>query len=550
MRRFSWVFLTFVFLSTANAEDMTGKVKKAVERSTLNQPGTKPFHLKAVLAPSFERDKGSSRSGSIEMWWASPSQWKREIQSPEFHQIEIVCNGRDWQKNEGDYFPEWLRETAVQLINPLPELDQVLDHVKTAESRNFPGQINIDWSATTGTTEVRNIQRFSVALEPITGLLLYTYGFGWGAEFKDYHGFHRLMVARTLDVGTPQLTAKVQTLDDLGDVPAGFFDADPTGGDSKPLETKVIDEPTLRKNLLPMEPVIWPKIQNGSFAGNVTTWIVIDRDGRVREIDGPVSENAAVNDVGKEAVGKMRFRPFQVNGIPVQVMSQFTLPFRTTRPPGSENFESAETYFEHGRKVGFLAATQKSPYILRAEFHFGSHDGSVRTGHYEDTWLDQDHWVRKAEGGDDFCERSQSGETRYRDSRGSQAALQCLVLKILEPIPAIDTFSESDWNISRETFNGTSTVRLVAGGESQARCYWFDDSGLLLKANIGGLEIRRSKFEDFGGVKIARQIDVLKDGKLAMLISVTEVTPAGTVSPDSFKLTGHEWQRAFTDEVR
>ena len=92
-----------------------------------------------------------------------------------------------------------------------------------------------------------------------------------------------------------------------------------------------------------MEPVIWPKIQNGPFAGNVTTWIVIDREGRVREIDGPVSENAAVNDVGKEAVGKMRFTPFLVDGIPVQVMSQFTLPFRTTRPAGSENFESAES---------------------------------------------------------------------------------------------------------------------------------------------------------------------------------------------------------------
>src|SRR6266536_2464538 len=226
MRRFWWVFLIFVFLSAADAEDMTGKVKKAVERSTLNQPGTKPFHLKAVLAPSFERDKGSGRSGNIEIWWASPSQWKREIRSPEFHQIEIVSNGHDWQKNEGDYFPEWLRETAVQLVNPLPELDQVLDHVKTAENRNFTGQINIDWSATTGTAEARNIQRYSVGLELKTGLLLYTYGFGWGAAFKDYHGFHGLMVARTLEVGTPQLTAKVQTLDDLGDVPARFFEAD------------------------------------------------------------------------------------------------------------------------------------------------------------------------------------------------------------------------------------------------------------------------------------------------------------------------------------
>jgi hypothetical protein len=231
-------------------------------------------------------------------------------------------------------------------------------------------------------------------------------------------------------------------------------------------------------------------------------------------------------------------------------MSQLTLPFRTARPAGSENFESAEIYFERGWKIGFLAAAQKSPYILRAEFHFASHDGSVQTGHYEDTWLDQDHWLRKAEGGGDFCERSQNGETRYRNSRGLQAALLCLVLKILEPIPALDTFTESDWNISRETFNGTSTVRLVAGRENQSRGYWFDDSGLLLKAHIGGLEIRPSNFEDFDGVKIARQIDVLKDGRLAMPIIITEVGPAGTMSPESFKLQGHEWQRAFTDEVR
>ena len=93
-------------------------------------------------------------------------------------------------------------------------------------------------------------------------------------------------------------------------------------------------------------------------------------------------------------------------------------------------------------------------------------------------------------------------------------------------------------------------MRLAAGRENEARSYWFDDSGLLLKASIGALEIRRSKFEDFGGVKIARQIDVLKDGRLALPISITEVAPAGTVSPDTFKLNGHEWQRAFTDEVR
>jgi hypothetical protein len=49
------------------------EVKKAVERSTLDRPGTKPFHLKAVLSPRFDRDKASGLTGKVEIWWASPT---------------------------------------------------------------------------------------------------------------------------------------------------------------------------------------------------------------------------------------------------------------------------------------------------------------------------------------------------------------------------------------------------------------------------------------------------------------------------------------------
>ena len=44
-----------------------------------------------------------------------------------------------------------------------------------------------------------------------------------------------------------------------------------------------------------------------------------------------VSENSVVNETGKQAVAAMRFKPFLVDGVQVQVMSQFTLPFKTTR---------------------------------------------------------------------------------------------------------------------------------------------------------------------------------------------------------------------------
>lgn len=550
------IFAIFILSLPAIAENMVGKVRKAVDHSTLNQPGTKPFHLKATIRPSFERDKDSGRNAEVEIWWASPNQWRREIRSSDFQQVEIFDNNRDWQKNEGDFFPEWLRETAVQIINPLPSLDEVLEHVKTAESKNLFGrQISIEWTATTGTADVRNIERFGIALQPSTGLLLYTDGFGWGAEFKDYSDFHGRMVARTVNVGSPQVTAKIETLEDLGQVAPGFFDSAAKDGDRRPLGTELIAEPTLRKNLLPMEPTNWPPIQDGSLEGNVTAWIVVDRRGNVREIDGIVSENSAVNETGREAIRKMRFEPFLAGGIPVQVVSQFTLPFKTTRPTGTESFDSAHNYFEHGRKVSFPAGNG-APYVLNAEFQFRQ-NGAVAMGRYEDTWLSDEQWLRKATVDKDECARSRDGEKTYREISGNSPGMLCLVLRALEPIPAIDTFVESDWRIRRDVLDGQPVIRISTGHEdpngkldSQARSYWFDNSGLLLRAYFNGLEVRRSDFQDFNSIKLAREVDVLKDGQLGLKIHVADVTSTVTDISHNFKLKGHEWQRMFTDEAR
>jgi Gram-negative bacterial TonB protein C-terminal len=359
MRKLLCLTILIVFLCPpiSTAENMVSRVKKAVERSTLNQPGTKPFRLKATIAPSFDRDKDSGRTGAVEVWWASPIEWKREVRSPEFHQIEIINNGREWQKNEGNYFPEWLRETAAELINPVPPLDEVLEHVKTAETKSMMNQVNVDWTTTTGTAEVKNIQRTWIALDGTTGLLLYGGGFGWDGEFKNYKKFNGRMIAQTVKGGSPEVTATVTTLEDLESVPTSFFDTNVPGGDPQPLSTELIDEPTLRKNMLPTEPIIWPTLQDGSLEGNVTTWIVIDREGKVREMQTVVSENSGVNEAGKNAIANLRFKPFLVNGVPVQAMSQITMPFKTTRPAGTEHFDSARNYFERGRKVSFPLET-------------------------------------------------------------------------------------------------------------------------------------------------------------------------------------------------
>lgn len=275
-------------------------------------------------------------------------------------------------------------------------------------------------------------------------------------------------------------------------------------------------------------------------------------------MESVISENSAMIATGKRAFTAMQFKPFVLNGVPVQAMSQVTIPFKTNRPIGVETFESAGTYFERGRRLGFPAAGTDAPYVLRAEFEAKGKSGTTEKGSYEDTWLSNTQWRREAWFGKSHYVRSRNGEQAYQFSEGEDGGILRFVLKALEPIPAIDTFVESDWRIRRDTIDGLPMVRVLTGYESpegkldpeQARGYWFDSNGLLVKTYFKGNETRRLELEEFAGVKVARRIDVLRDGALVMQIRVTEVSPAGPTPGETFEIRGHEWTRAFTDEVR
>jgi hypothetical protein len=552
------VLIAFVsFSGFGHAEDAAA-IKKAVARSTLNQPGTKPFHLKAELAPSLERDKDSGRTGAVEIWWSSPTQWRREVRSPEFHQLAILSGGHEWQKNEGDYFPEWLRENAVALVQPVPNLDQVLAQVQSGESRKLMGMIHFSWMMMSTNGDTQKAIGGSLAISDNTGLLLYGGGFGWGGEFKEYETFHGRMVARVVKSGSPEVTATVTTLEDLRDTPSGFFDTAVPGADSQPLRTVLVDEAALRKNLLAVGLPVWPPLQDGPLEGAVTTTLVVDRTGKVREVGTIVADNPGVLDAAREAISAMQFHPYLDNGNPVQVVARLTMPFKTVRPAGTETFQSAQAYFERGRKVGFPAAGTRPGYSLQASFQAGVKAGTVETGQYTDTWESDFEWRREATIGQSRFVRVRHGEKRYQLEEGPDVPTLRLVLRTMEPIPALDTFVESDWKIQRDTVDAARTIRVLTGyvnpegklDPDSARAYWFDDNGNLLKTYFAGIETRRSQFEEFSGTQIAHEVKVLRNDKLGMLIRVTQVSPLGSANPVTNDLRGHEWKRAFTDEVR
>lgn len=557
MRLFLLVPLLLAVPLVAHSEDNISRVRKSIERSTLDQPRTRPFHLQATLAPSFDHDHDSGRSGTVEIWWVSPTQWKRDLTAPGFHLVEIADGPRHWQHSESDYFPEWLREIAIAIVQPVPNRDQVLAHVKTAEVRSSFGTTHFSWMEFSSNGETSKAMGAGISLNDNSSLLSYGSGFGWSFSGHDYSAFHDLIIARTVSAGSPEITAKITTLEDLGTVPSNLFDTTQPGNDTNPIRTVPIEESALRKNLQPAIPPVWPALKDGPLEGVATSEIAVDREGRVHDVSTIVSDNPGISAEASDYIAAMRFRPYLLDGQPVQVISRITLSFKTTRPAGVEIFSSARDYFEHGRRITSPAAGINTvPYILNATFKTGTKDG-VEQGEYTDTWLSDKQWCREARLDKSRFVRCRNGDRTYLFSQGADVPALQVVLKAIEPIPSIDTFIESDWRIARQSIDGASLVRVATGHESadgildaQSRGLWFNSDGVLLRAHFHGLDTRQSVFQDFGGVQVPHQIDVLSNGKLAIRIEVTKIGPAANLSPATFQLSGHDWKRQFTDEVR
>ena len=320
---------------TMKAESDSQRVKKAIERSTLDQAGTKPFHLKAELAPSRPSDADSGRTGEVEIWWVGPDRWRREVRSPGFHQIDVVDGAKEWQKNDSDYFPEWLRETVVALVKPAPYIDDVMNGVNGAEVKRLMGSTYYQWMTIGSDGAVKKGMGATFAITDATELEFYGGDVGWGGMYHDYQSFHNRVVGRTVSVGSPEVTAKITVLEDLKDPPENLFD---TGASSDPLlKTVVVPEMELRKSLLPTNgPSEWPPVGAGPLEGVTICDVTVDRDGRVREVKTPVSDNPGLNHAFVDKVMSLRFSPYVVDGRAVQVVSTITMPFKTSRTTDSK----------------------------------------------------------------------------------------------------------------------------------------------------------------------------------------------------------------------
>jgi hypothetical protein len=315
----------------AHAADGLKLALKSAKKSTLDQPGTHPFHMRATLAPSMERDKASNRTGEIEFWWKAPGQYRRELRAPGFHQVEIVSDGRVWQKNEGDYMPDWLDETANAMLHPLPAESNAMHGAPPELMKTMMESTYLNWEKPLPMD--MQPSKEDVAVSDATGLLFYDGGLGWGALFKDYAIFHGRDFPLAVSNGSPEVTAKIVQMEDLKSVPANWFDAATPGGDPNPIRFVAIDSTDLSADLAEPPPaLVWPDVPNTRSDGVIWTELVLDRNGHIREPFSTISDNPAINDFMHAYLVDLHFKPVIQDGQPVQVVRRVVLHFNLGQP--------------------------------------------------------------------------------------------------------------------------------------------------------------------------------------------------------------------------
>jgi hypothetical protein len=301
--------------------DADAALDRALKSSSLTFSG-KPFH--AVMEINSD---SKDYSGRVEVWWVNDTKYRLLVSSPQFSQEKIV-NGRRISEKDGDYYPRWLENFVLAILDPVPV------------AKNFRGLGGaVMLGANTGGCLRRDDRPGGVTdqmtwgtvcfqgTEPMISSVLAT---NVSIEYSDWKGFGKKKIARTYktDVLAYQpVTGHLTTLEEWKqpDDPMFSIAAETPPGDR--IATDFVS--TLKEeSMVEQAPVIeWPPVREGKTEGYMIVYARTDKTGQVRETAKHNSDQPGLESFGTEQALKYKFKPLIVNGVAEQMEMPLVLHF-------------------------------------------------------------------------------------------------------------------------------------------------------------------------------------------------------------------------------
>ncbi len=540
------VFLGIVFAATArdDAQEFKDLVAKASQLSNLTDLGSPPFHLK--LHAGDAKNEHPEFATNIEVWWAAPDRWRRQITSTIFSQTAVQNGQRYFESNSSDYLPWWLHQLITAPLNPVP-----LEEFKNAnvELRGSPTRRCAEWQSEFAQGSDKIGIHNSVCFNP-DGTVQGAFTRTSSADFGAYRTFgsKRVPGSMKLDAKSAEgkyvdLIGRLTLLEPLPDDPSLFAVKDDTGLTARARFVSV-PESALQDFKLDTPPIQWPAVHNFPATGLMTINLKIDGNGIIREIDAPISKNVVLSDPAVQQVKNWKFRPFLVDGSPVQVNVDISIRFEAKMELLGSNGESVPGIpflerIQKSREMSDLHSEGARPFHLHATVQYA--DGSV--------------------GGSMSVAESQYGDVTYRKINGasfSPREVDGFLDELNGHFPKTDgSFFEGDWGQSAVQLDNENVAR-VARGQVDAdnqpitgQAYWFDSRGLLLAAYVAPRTSTYSDFSNWYGKLIPRKTEVTEEGRQVLIVTIDQLEAPATVLADSiFVLEGAQPEKIGSDDYQ
>jgi hypothetical protein len=332
----TWLFMIVLFAgacSSAHSQfieqlniPISNAVDKALKKVSLTGEDAQPFHIQLLITEP--KNPQSPYQGTIEEWWVSENQWRREVTTKAgMKQTIVVVDGKKTERDEGDYFPLWLRAFEMALFDPIPNAAAWKASGIPIVGISMPFGKESDACAR-AQTKIGTGDRASDASSYVcfdrVGKLNLVGGPRFSMEFHDYRAFGKKQVARKL-VYEPEPGTSVVGEVALLEGGTAWIDAalfTPLAKNEDSFRTIQVSAKLLEQWTADNLPVAWPTVHSGKVRGHLAMYLSIDSEGQVRETRPLLSENADLEDPARNQVQQWKIKPvtdaagnhFQIDG--------------------------------------------------------------------------------------------------------------------------------------------------------------------------------------------------------------------------------------------
>lgn len=303
-----------------------------------NDPALKPFHLKATYQLYDENGKPSEQ-GTFEYWWASPKVHRASWSRPSATRTDWhTADDKEAYVETGEHLGYFENGLRSNLLSPLPSTEAInpskihliRNDVKLGGTR-FPCVSEAPLKG----DEPSDFRLLPTkCFDPTLPALRFEFNSQGvvATNFDNLARFQGKFLARTIQIlgGTQKLfTAAVDTTNAI----------DPSDSALVPSQDAII-KPDARHNAGPLEvgslskkqtPVYPPIAKAERLQGTVLIEATIGTDGKIKDPRVLLASSPLFSAPSLDAVSQWEYKPYLLNGVPIEVETLITVTFTLGR---------------------------------------------------------------------------------------------------------------------------------------------------------------------------------------------------------------------------